>query len=92
MKSKLHLGEELVNSRARMKEVTDFGRPSPLRVNISLLMRSLTALLLTSFSLIICAPLVAQDDSLEWLNNYKDAIEESKRTNKPIFLEFRCEP
>lgn len=37
-------------------------------------------------------PLLAQDDTLDWLNNYKEAIEEAKRTQKPIFLEYRCEP
>lgn len=30
-------------------------------------------------------------DEIEWLDNYADAIREAKRTNKPIFLEFRCE-
>jgi len=37
-------------------------------------------------------PLLAQEDTLDWLNNYKEAIEEAKRTQKPIFLEYRCEP
>lgn len=37
-------------------------------------------------------PAFAQDDELPWLSNYKDAIAEAKRTGKPIFLEFRCEP
>ena len=36
--------------------------------------------------------LSAQDEYVDWLSNYKDAIEESKRTQKPIFLEYRCEP
>jgi hypothetical protein len=34
----------------------------------------------------------AQDDSIYWLDNYNDALREAKRTQKPIFLEFRCEP
>ena len=29
---------------------------------------------------------------LVWLDNYQAAIEESKATGKPIFLEFRCGP
>jgi hypothetical protein len=37
-------------------------------------------------------PLLAQDDSLDWLNNYKDALQEARQTGKPIFLEYRCEP
>ena len=36
-------------------------------------------------------PLLADDDTVEWLNNYKEAIQEAKRTQKPIFLEYRCE-
>jgi hypothetical protein len=31
-------------------------------------------------------------DRLVWLDNYQAAIEESKATGKPIFLEFRCGP
>ncbi len=34
----------------------------------------------------------AQDDGIQWLSSYKEAIAEAKRTGKPIFLEFRCEP
>jgi len=37
-------------------------------------------------SWMFCLPLLAQDDTLDWLNNYKEAIQEAKRTNKPIFL------
>jgi uncharacterized protein YyaL (SSP411 family) len=36
-------------------------------------------------------PLAAQEDTVEWLDNYPKALAEAKRTNKPIFLEFRCE-
>lgn len=36
-------------------------------------------------------PALAQEDTIEWLDNYQQAIKEAKRTNKPIFLEFRCE-
>jgi hypothetical protein len=37
-------------------------------------------------------PLFAEEDTVEWLNNYKEAIQEAQRTHKPIFLEYRCEP
>ena len=37
-------------------------------------------------------PAAAQDETVDWHNNYKEAIQEAKRTNKPIFLEYRCEP
>ncbi|MDQ6663425.1 MAG: hypothetical protein M3Z23_03425 [Acidobacteriota bacterium] len=33
----------------------------------------------------------SQDETVDWLDNYKQAIKEAKRTQKPIFLEFRCE-
>jgi len=34
----------------------------------------------------------AQSDDIRWIDNYREAIQEAKRTQKPIFLEFRCEP
>jgi len=36
-------------------------------------------------------PCLAQEDRIYWLNNYREAIREAKQTQKPIFLEFRCE-
>jgi hypothetical protein len=35
-------------------------------------------------------PRLLQDD-VEWLDDYDAAIREARRTQKPIFLEFRCE-
>ena len=43
---------------------------------------------------VLClAPARAQEDpdTVEWFGDYQKALEEAKRTNKPIFLEFRCE-
>lgn len=34
----------------------------------------------------------AQEEGIQWLSSYREAIAEAKRTGKPIFLEFRCEP
>lgn len=31
-------------------------------------------------------------DTVEWLDSYEAALEEAKRTGKPIFLEYRCSP
>jgi len=31
-------------------------------------------------------------DEIEWLDDYHVALEQAKKTQKPIFLEFRCEP
>jgi hypothetical protein len=44
------------------------------------------------FTLVFSAAIFGQDDTVDWLNNYKEAIAEAKRTQKPIFLEYRCEP
>ena len=50
----------------------------------------LTALLL--LGAMATTPACAQDEeTLDWLDNYPKAVAEAKRTNKPIFLEFRCE-
>lgn len=36
------------------------------------------------------AVMPAQDE-IPWLDNYKEALREARRTQKPILLEFRCE-
>ena len=36
-------------------------------------------------------PARAQDDGIYWLKNYGEALREARQTQKPIFLEFRCE-
>jgi len=36
--------------------------------------------------------LYAQSQELFWHQNYEDALEEARRTGKPIFLEYRCSP
>jgi len=48
-------------------------------------------LILPAFLLLPVA-LAADEDGLLWLDNYNTAIQEARRTNRPIFLEFRCEP
>lgn len=40
----------------------------------------------------VVGPSLAQDDEIYWRDNYGEAIREAKRSQKPIFLEFRCEP
>jgi len=49
-------------------------------------------LLLSSIFLAVATPVEAQDDEIRWVDSYREAIKEAKRTQKPIFLEFRCEP
>jgi len=49
---------------------------------------ALPLLLLSSAALVH-----AQDDeTVEWLGDYKQALAEAKRTGKPLFVEYRCEP
>ena len=48
----------------------------------------LASILILSFA----AALSAQDDMIYWIDNYPEAIEEAKKSGKPLFLEFRCEP
>jgi uncharacterized protein YyaL (SSP411 family) len=33
----------------------------------------------------------AQDNPVEWLGSYREALRQAKETRKPIFVEFRCE-
>jgi hypothetical protein len=54
--------------------------------------RDLLYALVGCFLAAIAVPSFAQDDEIRWLDNYREAIQEAKRTQKPIFLEFRCEP
>lgn len=40
----------------------------------------------------LAAAVSAQDDMIYWIDNYPEAIREARKTGKPLFLEFRCEP
>ena len=31
-------------------------------------------------------------DAVTWIERYDEAIEDARKTGKPIFLEFRCAP
>lgn len=39
----------------------------------------------------MAAPSQAQDDGVYWFSDYHEALRQAKQTQKPIFLEFRCE-
>ena len=39
----------------------------------------------------LAGPGRGQED-LVWIERYEAAVEEARRTGKPIFLEFRCAP
>jgi hypothetical protein len=48
--------------------------------------------LFLALALVVCTgACFGQEEGINWLDNYQKAIEEAKRTQKPIFLEFRCE-
>ena len=54
-------------------------------------LRHILFALAACFVLSLSNPLSAQKDEISWFDKYGDAIQEAKRTGKPIFLEFRCE-
>lgn len=51
---------------------------------------SLYALLACSLA-VVTFQLQAEDNEINWLGSYSDALAQARRENKPIFIEFRCE-
>ena len=43
------------------------------------------------FLVAAAAAMAAQDDPIQWLGSYREALQQAKQTRKPIFVEFRCE-
>jgi hypothetical protein len=41
--------------------------------------------------LLLSAAAAAQDNTIQWLGDYREALRQAKETNRPIFVEFRCE-
>jgi hypothetical protein len=37
------------------------------------------------------AAVAAQDDTVQWLGSYREALQQARETRKPILVEFRCE-
>ena len=33
----------------------------------------------------------AEDNSINWLGDYREALRQARQTHKPLFVEFRCE-
>ena len=48
-------------------------------------------LLLISILFPFTASLSAEDISIPWLGDYREALRQARETRKPIFMEFRCE-
>ena len=42
--------------------------------------------------LIACSALSQAQEGIHWFDNYKAALDEAKKTGKPLFVEYRCEP
>jgi hypothetical protein len=40
----------------------------------------------------LSVPATGQDDDIFWFSDYKAALAEARKTGKPLFLEYRCEP
>lgn len=55
-------------------------------------MRPLTLITLAALCLPAAASAQEGAEGIQWLDSYPKALAEAKRTGKPIFLEFRCEP
>jgi len=43
------------------------------------------------FALVACFALRAQNNEINWLGDYGEAIRKAKQAQKPILVEFRCE-
>jgi hypothetical protein len=43
------------------------------------------------FAALFAPFLFAQEQYVDWLTNYRQALTDAKAAKKPVFLEFRCE-
>ncbi len=55
-------------------------------------MRIGTLALLVSLAILPPSTPSAAEEAVGWIASYEEALEEARRTGKPIFLEFRCAP
>lgn len=46
---------------------------------------------LTLLVLLTCTLAHSADQYIDWRSNYEQALDEARRTRKPLFVEFRCE-
>jgi hypothetical protein len=53
----------------------------------------MTLLMRLAFVALCAAGLsTAQEEGLDWLDNYQEVLKQARQSGKPIFLEYRCEP
>jgi hypothetical protein len=50
-----------------------------------------TMIRLIALAVFLAPAAFPQQQLIDWLNNYPEALKVSKETGKPILLEFRCE-
>ena len=47
------------------------------------------------YTVLACAaltcPSCADDNEINWLGSYRDAVQQARQSQKPILVEFRCE-
>lgn len=55
-------------------------------------MRILTSLLLLASLSILPAQTAGDDEDINWIGDYQQALKLARESGKPIFLEYRCEP
>ena len=48
-------------------------------------------LLLLTSALFSLTGLSAEDNYINWLGDYREALRVARETRRPIFMEFRCE-
>jgi hypothetical protein len=46
---------------------------------------------LIALAALVVPAVFAQEQFIDWLSDYQQALTQAKATKKPIFLEFRCE-
>jgi hypothetical protein len=44
-----------------------------------------------AFGLLLATVARGDDQFINWRTDYQGALQEAKQTQKPVFLEFRCE-
>ena len=53
---------------------------------------SVSAFVFAFVALLATGPSSIQEETLEWLDDYDEAIALARETGKPLFVEFRCAP
>lgn len=53
-------------------------------------MKPLSIFLLLAPAMLLATAALAQE--IRWHENYSEAMEEARRTNKPLLVSFRCVP